>query len=1099
MESKSLNTLALRCAARKIPASEFLNLYKEFYNETFPANSIDNDDAKTQEGSGSQDKTDVEESISKPVGSKNDPVAILCAEFMKLLENGKYVILADYVVEVLFVNYHSELVREFLPKLKDLMNKGILIHFFSKSCAFFVNLTDNLVISQLIKDLRATIVPCILETNFCDISNELVVAIAKFLQAVLRFTPQPIQINSETYRDNTFNLTKRLSLINKILSKKFAGIIDKKLQFKEVLGPFTKDSTLDFENSPSITSPQFIPSPLPSMKERSVTSSQSAIKYKDLKLLRYYKNIWLNSKLMNWQPFDSEFISNYSAIKSSLYPDQVQNIQNVDLLFTDLIETAFTCFAQFVSNKLYHQSNSTYNLLERKWILFLSKILPLLVYKNSSRTAHVIGNALDGIDDKVIKAISAYYQENDDGRSRNDDLFDDYPSTSLDIRHDFIKSLTMLGVVPPVFITNYLRGDQTVDSKALATTDDLTFTNQQGIIEIVNDIPNFIRSSLEGMEMENVSEPTLVSSNGLLQVLSNFDTVSPTKQFELANAVVDMLSESSTTFELNTFVKLTAVLTFNYSHSLTSILMYVTPEVLTKLYLEFVDKHWNSQVLGKQETDGESQFENVNISMSFSWAILMLTILYKQYHIDFVSMRADYTTDNIKNSFAITFVENLPDISDLFFIDEKNSDDPEVQVKSHKLVRDWLNDLFVNGSLSDSLLQNIEPKQLAILVPYIFKQVTLAMEIGAVGDLQNLIGGFEYFLQPFMLVGLIKVMYWLEQYLSCLKSDETDEKVIQKVLSLLNTIICPSTLNEDSKAFHFAVLRLNAIPLLGILYQFRSNKHAESNYGIYSSDNEGNPTLELMISRLISSLSISPVYDIDSTILVTDNNFVQKPPKFQSFFVTNEISMNKMLTNQMNSFWSLHSSTYYNLDFLKTLIDTLTPKQFLLDVLRTLEYKVETLGVKDVRNKSSSNESDQVIDYLFYFLVLYDIENSEDAKAMAQFMEDTVDISINGDSGIVKQETQPKSEYNPDDDIDMLFGENDTSMQANEEDTLDNKELKSDRNCALGKNRHTFGFIIHEIKLSYGTLESDSMSYEDYKKICEYHSRYLKMLKTCIF
>lgn len=99
----------------------------------------------------------------------------------------------------------------------------------------------------------------------------------------------------------------------------------------------------------------------------------------------------------------------------------------------------------------------------------------------------------------------------------------------------------MLGVVPPVFITNYLRGDQTVDSKALATTDDLTFTNQQGIIEIVNDIPNFIRSSLEGMEMENVSEPTLVSSNGLLQVLSNFDTVSPTKQFELAMLLLTCL------------------------------------------------------------------------------------------------------------------------------------------------------------------------------------------------------------------------------------------------------------------------------------------------------------------------------------------------------------------------------------------------------------------------------------------------------------------------------------------------------------------------------------------------------------------------------
>ncbi|KAL3234835.1 Mediator of RNA polymerase II transcription subunit 5 [Nakaseomyces bracarensis] len=1104
METKSVSTLALRCAEKKLAALEFLNLYKEFFNERFPSSTIESESVNTTEEN-IVENADNETGKSQvdAESSKERPAVVLSSEFFELLNTGKSILLADYVVEVLFVNYYSDLVREYLPKLKDIKNTEMLVHFFSKSCSFFVNLSDDLVITQLNKDLKSTIIPCILEFQFNDMKNELTVSIAKFLQAVLKFAPQPIQINSDSYRDNAFALTKKLSSLNRILSKKLGTVLEKKLHFKENFGPFSKDSAVDFDNSPSITSPQFISSPLHTSKGISQSASHSAIKYKDMKLLRYYKNIWLNSKLMKWQPVNSEFLSRYSAIKAALYEDHANSIQNVDSLFIDLIETSFTCFAQFVSNKLYHQANSTYNLLEYKWILFLSKFLPLLISKNSSRSSHVISNALDNIDDKAIKAIRAYYAEKDDGRNRNDDLFDDYPLTSLDIRHEFIKALTMLGVVPPAFIHNYLQEDQIFDSKSLTVTDDLMFINQQGIQEIVSDIKSFIKDSLESLEIENISEDPSESKNGLFQVFMNFESVPPTKQLELAENVLETLQEASQTFDYNTIVKLTALLSFNFSHSLTSILMYVTPKAFARVYLDFVDNIWSSQVANKSEEGGESQFENVNISMSFSWSILILTILVKHYKINFLDIYPCCSSENIKSSFAVRFVENLPDISDLFFIDEKRSDDPEIQVNSHKLVRDWLNDLFVNGSLSDALLQDIVPKQLAILVPYIFKQVTLAMEIGAVGDLQNLIGGFEYFLQPFMLVGLIKVVYWLEQYLSCLKSDNGDEKLVQKVLSLLNTIINPSTLNEDSKAFHSAVLRLNAIPLLGILNQFKSNAPSEFGYGIYSSDNEGNPTLESIITRILKSLSISPVYDVDPVLLNNDNSFSQKPPKFNEFFLTNETPMNKVLTNQMNSFWCLHSSTYYNLDYLRTVIDAITPRKFLIDVLLTLEYKLSTFGARDSRNKMSSNETEHVLDYFFYFLVLLDISSPEESKAMIEFMEGKADAMIMEEVKTIKTEPQPKLENSLDDDIDMLFGENDTSMQGNDDDdddvmAVDDVAKEKGYDIRI-RARNSFGMILQEIKMSYDGLDLNSPSYNDYKKYCNYHDKYLNMLKTCVF
>lgn len=130
-----------------------------------------------------------------------------------------------------------------------------------------------------------------------------------------------------------------------------------------------------------------------------------------MKLLRYYKNIWLNNKIINWEISNPDFLSKYSAITSSIFQESFNSVQNLDQLLTDLIETSFTCFAQFVSNKQYHQANSNLTLLERKWVIFITKHLPLLILENSSRSPRVVTNALDNIDEKVVKAIRIYFTE----------------------------------------------------------------------------------------------------------------------------------------------------------------------------------------------------------------------------------------------------------------------------------------------------------------------------------------------------------------------------------------------------------------------------------------------------------------------------------------------------------------------------------------------------------------------------------------------------------------------------------------------------------------------------------------------------------------
>ncbi|CAI1987258.1 hypothetical protein SEUBUCD646_0G01260 [Saccharomyces eubayanus] len=1131
MEKESVYNLALKCADRQLTSTDFLNLYKEFFNEKFSslvqeevdgtANAATISDIKkelsstdTSGSSGSTDVTRLDEALD-----------IVCSDFVKVLNLERPLILADYIVEVLFVNYNSDMIKCFLPKLNSVTNSLILVHFFSKSCSFFAKLSDTLVIGQVRKDLGSVVVPSILNLDMNSLNKELIVVISKFLHTVLKLATAPILLTSVSCKNGSFKLLNQLSQTNKLLFRKISQTFEAKLHFKDTKPFLNKDSTNEYVGSPSLTSPQYIPSPLSSTKPPG--SVNSAAKYKDMKLIRYYKNIWLNNKIINWEIANSDFLSKYSAISSSIFREGLNSVHNLDQLLSDLIETSFTCFAQFVSNKQYHQANSNLTLLERQWVIFISKHLPLLILENSSRSPRVVTNALDNIDEKVIKAIRIYFTEKDDIKSTNEDLFDDYPSTSLDIRHDFIKGLIMLNLQPASIINNYLREDQMIDTSILPTNDDLVVRNLQGIQEVVHNTNSFIISSLDTLELESITDSNNNdSSNGLFQVLHNFESVAPTKQREIVRGILSIFNDSIKVLNYNRITKISALLFFNFSHSLTTILSFSSPTTLVETLMKFIDSSKNDRS-NSNINDESSEYETVNISLSLSWAILLLINVTQTYGISVVDVALKSSNLSLKDSFIINFISNLPNVSDKYYLEESNINDSDMLTKSHNTVQSWLCDLFVNGSITDQLIQNIETRQLANLIPFIVKQVLLSVEIGALTDISSLIGGFEYFLQPLLLIGLVKTFFWLEQFLSCVKNDTVSEDILQKLFNLLNTLFNPITLNEDSKAFHTAVLRLNAIPLLKVLRKFRVQ--SQSNYGIYSSDAQGDPNLEPLIAKLISVLNISPVYDVDPRIINAENDYSRKQLGYGKFLILNENPVNKIMTNQINSFWSLHSSTYYNLDYLFELIELVTPKNFLFDVLKTLEYKLATYGVPGSKNKRGSLESEHVFDYFFYFLVLHDVKTAEEATQLIEYMEDdTKKKNDDADKKCeypqekakeaveVKQESQPKNEVAQDDDFDMLFGENDTSAQAYEEDEEDENSCDNDKpndismikvEEGLAKTnkigilkRDSFAVLLHELKLlNDSALAIGEITKTEHEKFIKYHNKYLCMLKTCVF
>lgn len=1077
MEFESVSKLALRCADRQIAAADFLNLYKEFYNEKV-TNRLEHADTPNDDS------------------ELSNICSTLASDFVELLTTHDLLILADYAVEVLFVNYNSNLVRCFLPHMYSIENISMLQHFLSHSCSFFANLTDAIVIDQVCADLSDSILPNILSTNATG-GNNLIIARSKLLHDILACIPSNVTISSDSVRDNLHELTSQLSKINKLLFKKLNYIIESKLVFKDAQVSLKRDSTHEAISSPSITSPQFIASPF-SMAKNTMTKGNNNLKYQDMKLLRYFKNIWLNNKIFNWETGHPEYLQKYASIASSVFQESHIKLQPFDLAIADLIETSFTCFAQFVSNKQYHQSNSYFSLLERQWIIFITKQIPLLVLQHVPESPQIVTTALDNIDGKVMKSIRTYYSEKDDFKNRNEDLFDNYPSTSLDIRHDFIKNLIRLNLQSPNVIMKYLREDQMIDVKALLVTDDLVLKNSQGVQEVVKDIDSFISTSLDSLEVELIGNSASENCDGVQQILNDFENISPTKQKELSHCLISMLDDATKNLDFNRVTKICALLSFNFSHSLTSMLAFVTPSKVCEILMRFVDKTWQTSVDVKRKEFGDSEFETMNIFLSFSWSLLLLIVIAQTYDFSLINVAVKSPHLRTQDSFTLLFISKLTEIPDVFSLDLEKPNDKEIQMASNLMVENWLKDLFINGSISDSLLQSINAKQLSLLVPFIFKQILLGFEVGSINKVSDVVGGLEYFLQPFMLIGLIKVVYWLEQYLCSLKSDTISDGLIENIFMLLNVIFNPSSLNEDSASFHSAVLRLNATKLLKVLRRFRVQ--SQSNYGIYSSEATGNPDLELLIKKFLTVLQISPNYNIDPRILNTENDYPQKHLGYSSFLILNETPINKIMTNQINSFWNLHSSTYYNLDYLNYIIDLVTPRYFLVDVFRTLEYKLATYGVPGTRNKIISVESESVLNYFFYFLVLNDIKSPADALELLSLMDSNSANSI-VDGAYLKLEGSPKQETAPDDDFDMLFGENDTSIQGAEDLPVSqpNNEIQANQDTIV-PIRRSFGLIIHEMKKNYElAVSSGDVSKENYDKICKYHEKYLQVLKSCNF
>ncbi|SCU88756.1 LADA_0E11914g1_1 [Lachancea dasiensis] len=999
----SIIALALNCSKRRLPATQFLNFYNELVNDQFGNFLTSSEDVQTHENN-----IDVYEELSTCL--------------LQILESGVNILSADYVTEVIFINYNSQLVQRFLPQLHKVQNSSHLALLFAKASAFFLNLDDKLVVDQICADLATLILPSIFTINFASQTDEVILAAAKFIRNVLKLSTHAITITDLAVKEGVTALLGRISKTHKLLYRKLSKDLESHVNYVGHAPNLFHQEALQNLGSPSVLSPKRIDT-LPTSPKNSNISNLGNSSHRSIKLTRYCKNLWLNNKVMNWSTNERDFISSYGVIEVGVQKLDKAPHNNVESVLVDLIETSFTSFAQFVTNQQYHQPNAHFNLLERQWTIFITKQLPLYLLEHAPRKSEIVTTALENIDHKVIKALRQYTSEKDESKNGGEDLFEDVPNKNMDIRHEFLRNLINIGLLPPSIFNDYLRDDQVVDVKSLPSSDNVTFTNAQGVKESITNFSRFIKDKMGELDLESIFDQNGGTfgnaENGIIQIIRKFDTLASTKQRDLAELFYELFCESAKNFDCRNFSKVCCLMSLNLCHSLTSMLTFVSPHNFLTVAIQFIDETWDANV--KAADNGMSdEFEPNTEFVCFTYALIFVIHITKTYEIPLVDMIS--TNIHISpDSFTVKLISELGNVPPPPLKQDDNG--------PSKVLENWVRDLFVNGSISDSLMKSADAKELATFIPYIFKQSVLSVESGLVKDITALTGGFEYFLQPFLIVGMVGIVFWAEQCLNSLRSQDISKEILDSVLEMLSTVLNPSSLNNESKPLHTLILRLNSAQLLKAARALRTR--SRSNYGMYSSEGEGDPRLGSIISLLEDIARAGNLYNVDPLLLTSENGYQKKEIGYYPFLITAENSINSIITNQVNSFWNLQSSTYYNLDYLFALVDIVTPATFLRDVLNALYAKASDPKNTGHRRKDTDGEGSNSLDYLFYFMVTHDLKKSTSKVELLRFLESASEVESDTKKTSVDTQAMTKPEQAPDEDFDMLFGE-DTSLPGNE-------------------------------------------------------------------
>lgn len=510
------------------------------------------------------------------------------------------------------------------------------------------------------------------------------------------------------------------------------------------------------------------------------SSSGSGRSSRTIELSRVFRLVWLEQVM-----FCSGRIQNESFLVE-LRPF-VERMSSKDVI-QDLVITSFDCYAVCLLRK----DSPKYQGL---WKGFIVKRLPLIIRTLAGEGTKIdmaICQPITMLDRGTVNLLRI-----SGGGDALDEMFSSFPSTTSDIRHDFLQACVDLGLIEMESIKKTLG---TEASSALETNSATMLQGRPGSDSVldpttgaevsINDI--FLTAAQEDPEYVSFDESTIV------RLVTIFEDLDGVRQEKVAKKILQVVQEWVSQPRMSRCLRRLCQALALRTNSLDTLLLHIQPIQLLAPLVSYLDD-W-------KEDEDEINFQDM--FTDFGSILLLIILVYRRYDLAYEDMGINTTKDD---SFCARAVRQL----------QRTSSWPatsleDLSTDQRELLGGWITGLFDTDGISDDLMRSCSAKDLVNLAPLIFQQAITACSKGVI-DFDALRGGLEYFVQPFMLAALLSAFKYL--YTS-LWSAQQDSAVTLKVL---HGLVLPSDISGEAMNLHQIVLSIAADDIMDALAEFSTD------------------------------------------------------------------------------------------------------------------------------------------------------------------------------------------------------------------------------------------------------------------------------------
>lgn len=631
---------------------------------------------------------------------------------------------------------------------------------------------------------------------------------------------------------------------------------------------------------------------------------RSAVVADTFVLSRAFRLVWLEHVM-----FCSGRIQNDSFM-IELQPF-LKHESNKDVI-KDLVITSFDCYAVCLLRK----DSPKYQSL---WKGFIVKRLPLVIKALAGQSGKIdmaICQPITLLDRGTVNLLRI-----SGGGDALDEMFSSFPSTTSDIRHDFLQACVDLGLIDAESVK------KTLGTEASSALEANSMLQGRPGSDFVLDPATGQEVSIDGVFLTAAQEdPEYVSfdESTIVRLVTIFEDLDGVRQEKVAKKILQVVQEWVSQQMSRCLRRMCQAIALK-TNSLDALLLHIQPIQLLSPLVRYLD-NW-------KEDEDEINFQDM--FTDFGSILLLVVLVYRRYDLGL----EDLGISTYQDSFCSSAVRQLQKTSSW-----QATSLEDLSTDQRDLLGGWITGLFDTDGISDELMRSCSAKDLVNLAPLIFQQAVTACSKGVI-DFDALRGGLEYFVQPFMLGALLGAFKYL--YTS-LWSAQQDSAVTLKVI---HGLVLPSDISGEAMNLHRIVLSIAADDIMDALSEFKTDDATTisaitSGLSPYLS---GNPTpMNPATVSLIAAIK-DHIYSLVNWLQALDQGQVTGPPGYSKSIISLAVDI-------------LGSRTV-----LKILLDELDLSEtqgtfnYTLDVLSSLIVVMDTVPSDQNNYKPRQNKLDSCL------------------------------------------------------------------------------------------------------------------------------------------